>query len=289
MTSLTPFVSLPEMLSAPVSKDDLSEELRNEKNEEFLAAFEDAWVHFLSGQEPDGLPRGPRVKRIEAMQREIQEIRFSKDTVEIELKKQLDFFQGSRQKLEKYYDEKMRASTKKQRAIHQELTLQLENADKAERLQKQTLPWFNFLEEINNLSIDEERFRMSTSESSAFSIADSEDQEAPSRAPKPSGRAMFLLNLNEEEVQSGDASLRGYEVDHAILTAHAQMLKKEIDRVEYLSLSQEFAGKFLAEYNALDLLSEDQPKIPEEVASVYTDITEATMGTLKTNTSADDQ
>jgi hypothetical protein len=267
MVAASSHATLIEILSAPIQKEELSKEFLKVKDGEFLSTFEDAWMRFLIDRQSDQLPKGERVERIESMQQKVKDLKTSKDSVEVELKRQLNFFQDSRQKLEDQFDAKMRFAMQKQRAIHQELSQQLELTDKVESLQKQTLPWFHFLEEINSLSQQEEEEEESES-------------VAVSRAPKPSGRAMLLTKVSGKDAESGVAQLRAYRADHALLTAHVQMLRKEIQRVESLMLIQEYTGRFLTEYNVLEKMSSEETKrsMSQEEKSV---------GTLTTRSSAE--
>jgi hypothetical protein len=271
MVTASPLITLIEILSAPIQKEELSKDFRKVKDGEFLSTFEEAWMRFLVERQSDQLPKGERVERIESMQQNIKDLETSKDSVEVELKRQLHFFQDSRQKLEDQFDAKMRLAMQKQRAIHQELTQQLELTNKVESLQKQTLPWFHFLEEINYISPQEEE------EEESESVSVSGDRLL-SKASKPSGRAMLLTKVSGKDAESGGAQLRAYRADHALLTAHVQMLRKEIQRVESLTLIQEYTGRFLTEYSVLESVSSEESKrsMSEEENSVGTSTTEST-------------
>ena len=142
------------------------------------------------------------------------------------------------------------------------MTEQLEYIKQSENLQKETFPWFCFLEEINNRSQDF---------AAEDELAVDSGENPLSRGPRPSERAMYLLNSTGGMENS---YLRGYQLDNAILAAHTHMLKQEIQRMEYLALSHEYAGKFLKDHKAWDLVEKESVTDDE---SQYTHSTQPTL------------
>lgn len=268
-----------ELLVQPITREEVTDDLRAFESKVALAAVEDAWKHFLRLVPDEELPKSKRTERIDSLKEQIADITESKDRIEHELRKQLDFLQKSHQEIENNFDEEMRAADKQKRLIHQEVEQQQHLTRKAEALQKQTLPWFHFLEEINSAVAQQERCE-SSALSNILSIASSGNLE--SRGPKPSGRALLLQKSEHKEkhddVAHPEYHLHAHRIDHALLTNHVQALRREIERMEILASTQDYCSGFLNEHNAFDLLNDAEFK---DDASLRTMSTIATMDTIQ--------
>jgi hypothetical protein len=64
--------------------------------------------------------------------------------------------------------------------------------------------------------------------------------------------------------------MRAYRVDKALLETHIKMLKKEIERVEHLSLGQEHVGSFLTENKVWDTLGKGAHDVDSDGKSART-------------------
>ena len=106
-------------------------------------------------------------------------------------------------------------------------------------------------------------------------------------AMRPSDRALYLAehgtwNGNETKEKkendqekrttttSGDEmELRAYRVDHALLSAHVNMLHKEIERCEKSMRAQEFAGHFLTQHSVWRILAPNKQPVRESAESFH--------------------
>lgn len=250
---------LHDLLSAQVTVDDLDEQFKaNGGNVDFLGKFEKAWKEFVNKQTKENLPKGKRECRIENLQAEAREILTYRENLEGELREQRDFIRDSLVKSEDTFERKVRAEKRVQRAIHVEISQQLEYADKVHTLQKETLPWFHFLEQLNdNIEQDEE----------------STSHENVNSAIRPSKRGFLLSRVKDKHDLAPAAELRAYRTDHAIMSVHVQMLTKEIERCEKLACLRKYASTFLNDQDVTDILEEYE----QDCATLATDITEGTV------------
>lgn len=252
-------MTLQDLLSTPVTADELDEPFKvNEENVDFLEKFEKAWNEFVMKQAKESLPKGERECRIEKLQVEAREIQTYKENLEGELKEQRDFIRNSLQKSEEAFHRRVRAEKRAQRAIHIELSQQLEYAEKVHVLQKDTLPWFHFLEQLNDKAErDEERISHGLSNSITC----------------PSKRGFLLSRVKDQDDSSPAAQLRACKTDHAIMDVHINMLAKEIERCEKLSCLREYASTFLNEQDVSSILKGYE----RDASTMTTDITESTV------------
>jgi len=224
MAATVPSTVVHDILAEPIRKADFGD--FRTVSDSFLQRFETAWTTFLAQKTPQELPRSTREDYIEAIEAKVLELKNDKDKEEDELRLQLDFIAKTKRVMEEGYDRQLRAVNQMRRATHQQHTQQLELNSKVEELQKETIPWFHFHEELNNIAVSRDE--------------PASDTEELNRNPKPSSRAMLLTKSTSQ----------AYKVDHAILNTHMNMLRKEIERVESAALVQKHIGSLLTELNA---------------------------------------
>jgi len=234
-------LSTAELAQTPITPKDLEGDY-NPKETAFVYDFEKSWAKFLK-ENPKFIPKGKREERMQELKEQVREVEMSKDSVELELQKQLTFLKRSRDALEDLFVNKLQEAVEKRREMHEELSKRLDTVAMADYLQNETLPWQNFLHQVELVS-------ESKSESSSSS---SSGQNSGLRRAKPSKRAMALTEQSSGD--SSDVELRAYRIDHALLTTHIQMLHKDMERLEHTIASQEEAGKFLTEHNVWAILT----------------------------------
>jgi hypothetical protein len=254
-----------DLIAAPVTVDDLDESFKgSDENNAFLKKFEEAWKDFVFKQSMEKLPKGERECRIEKLQVEAKEIVAYKENLEGELREQRDFIRTSLVKSEEVFQRNIRAEKRAQRATHVELSQQIEYADKVHTLQKETLPWFHFLEQLND-TVDQYE-----------DLPSNEDVE---NAIRPSKRGFLLSHSKGNDEPIHVEELRAYRMDHAIMTAHVQMLTKEIERCEKLACTREYASVFLNDQEVCNILEEDE----QDGATLVTEVTEETFENSNTS------
>lgn len=274
--------TLRDILEARITKDDLTTPYQTAECLDFLERFEDAWKKFLQTLPDKDLPRGNSGSRLEYALAQIEKLEKSKQDVEQELQDQLKFFRESREKMEDKFDAKLREASLKQRSIQEDLNEQLEMVSKVEELQIQTIPWFHYLDELNELvdadSDDEDDYDFEEIE------GEHKTNELLSHAVKPSKRAM-LLSLSkccvDNNIDSTNNMLRAFRVDRAMLRTHISMLKKEIQRTEYLSISQERIAQFLSKHKVWNCMKKGSSINKKIVPTIIRD-QEESVGTMPT-------
>ncbi|GAX13566.1 hypothetical protein FisN_3Lh134 [Fistulifera solaris] len=248
-----------DLIAAPVTADDLDEPFKgNEENVAFLKKFEEAWKEYVFQQSIEKLPKGKRECCIDNLQAEAKEIVAYKEKLEGELREQREFIRTSLVKSEESFQKNIRTEKRVQRATHVELSQQIEYADKVQTLQKETLPWFHFLEQLND-TVDQ--------------YEDLPSHEDVDNAIRPSKRGFFLSHRKGNDEPIHVEELRAYRMDHAIMTAHVQMLTKEIERCEKLACLREYASAFLNDKEVCNILEEYE----QDGATLVTENTEETM------------
>jgi hypothetical protein len=236
-----------EITQTPMKTSDLDFDV-TDNDAAFLAEFQTDWSQFLH-QHPDLVPKGQREDRLQSLARQYEQETTSAAAVEIELKKQLQFFGSSRESLEDLFSQKMNQAMERQRALHDELQSRLDTVAVADQLQSKTMPWQHFLDQVDQYS--------ATATSNEGS---SDTASTGSRIAKPSARAMVLTTAEGDKqingsIGSSDVQLRAYRTDHALLTTDIAMLQNEIERSSQTVQSQEVVGRFLTEHNVWSLLS----------------------------------
>jgi len=230
----TCFSPLPELLKAPLSKEDLEFDLEDER---FLDEFEKAWAKFLKSN-PDLIPQGDREATIKELQQEALDLEEGKLKVLTEMEQQVEFFKASCENLEEDYSKRMQEAIEKQKAIHDRFQKLLDDVATAHHVQEKTLPWHHFVHELDK---------------AAATIKDASSDSATGNGPRPSARALVLTDRTKGSDE--DIMLRAYKVDHALMTAHIDILAQEIERYQRMVRSQEETGRFLKEFNAWSILN----------------------------------
>ena len=203
-----------------------------------VQAFEASWKEFMA-ENPSLIPLGKKRDSVLKLQRDILSTLQSKQAVETELVRQLEFFQQSRDNLEQHYGEQATKANIYQSKMHDTLQEQLDKVYKAKSLAQQTISWNHFLNCLDKATPEQLKGSPSRKEKSF----------------KPSARAMALVDPTGDEA---DVQLRAYRLDHAILTAQVKMLDKELEKQEMTTITLEAVGKLLSEHNIWGLLTKQQ-------------------------------
>lgn len=229
-------------LRAPrLTKDDIGECV-SATDVKLIEEFEDAWKEFLASR-PGTLPPGQKIKNFRNIQTQLKEIEAKKQNVCLELQRQLDFFAGSRNKLEEKYNKEKDEVTLQQKDVIQELENEIDDIAAADKLLSEVLPWEHYFDnlESNTSNVNESVDSIST-------------RNGQGQAIKPSGEALYLSNIQRgEALHSGRFMnskvnlLRAYRIDNALLKAKAAMIKRESDRLGKTIRSDRLLAKFLME------------------------------------------
>lgn len=209
--------------------------------------FEDAWREFITSR-PGVLQPGAKLRSCLAIQNQIDEVEVSKQNVEMELQRQLDFFSSSKDQLDSNFSKAMEEAALMQQDVNKRLNKEISDIADADESLSATLPWEHFFENLDSLTEE---------------IDFARDAGGGFRAVMPSDRAMFLANnTNHTEMamaalegKSSALLLRALNVDNALLNAEIRMMQREVDRLEKTTRSQKVMAKFLTEHNIWGLLT----------------------------------
>jgi hypothetical protein len=245
-TAVSSLAPLSEQFKAEVSLVDSGFDASSQDIAD-IREFEFAWSDFLT-KYPEQTPKGQRENRIETLQKQIRETELSKTSMEEELQTQLDFFRTKCEQLEDTMTAERTVAKASHHATYDALCRQLDAVARADHLQHQTLPWLHFLHEVDRIAAKKI--------SAEFATRDSID-DGPKNKARPSARALALTSTcaTMDSGLSSDLELRSYRIDHAILSTHVSVLRKEIERYEKTMESQQWAGQFLTEHNVWGILT----------------------------------
>jgi hypothetical protein len=217
---------------------------------ESIEDFENAWQAFLIN-DPGILPQGKVALRADDIKRQIEQVNKSKDNMQNELEKHLEFFCTKRENLETNYKVAMTHSATVQQKIHVALKKQLDNVAAADVQFSKVAPWEHFLD-----GLDAVIARAEPGTYDGLSVV----TPGGSKTIKPSERALLLVDDSVGDVK--DIQLRAYRIDHALLSAQTKRLQIEVDRCERTTESLEMTGKFLTEQNIWGILTNNPPIVP---------------------------
>lgn len=229
---------LTQIHAAQVNASDLKSVLGRDltpQEGQLLEDFEQSWRNFVASKRGK-LPSGRREVHIKYLQAKVEELTKTRDNVEVELNKQLAFFEQSKSTLEDEIRAKIDHENEEYEQIKSKLQKRLQMVEEAQQLQEETLPWSFFLSCVD----------------AAASEHLDHDDLAKSRTVKPSQRAMYLTYQSPEEPEG--MLRRAFQIDHAILKTQLKMLNKDIQRYEKTVATQEQASLFLMENNVWSIL-----------------------------------
>mmetsp|Transcript_30132 Transcript_30132/g.64592 ORF Transcript_30132/g.64592 Transcript_30132/m.64592 type:complete len:257 (+) Transcript_30132:86-856(+) len=230
-------------LRAPrLNKDDICEPL-SEHDTDLIEQFEDAWKEFLSARRGT-LPPGQKIKNCRNIQARMNEMEGKKQNVCLELQRQLDFFDSSRDKLEEKYGKEKEEATAQQNDLIAKLEQEIDEIAIADKALSEILPWEHFFDNLES----------NTTMVHNGSVASLSAATGQSQPIKPSGEALYLANIQPSELvyaarrgKSKAHLLRAYRIDNALLKAKAGMLRREVDRVGKTIRSDQLISNFLME------------------------------------------
>lgn len=215
-----------------------------------IEEFEELWHEFLLSR-PGVLPPGRKLNSCLSIQYEINEVEASKQNVRMEMQRQLDFFISSKDQLEANFTKAMEEAALIQQEVNKRLSREIDDIADADKSLSMTLPWEHFFDNLDSLT-----------EEANFGDEISHAPSIGSLALKPSNRALYLANIDQEEVakaalegKSSGLLLRAFSVDNALLNAQVHMMQREVDRLEKTSKSQNVQAKFLTDHNIWGLLT----------------------------------
>jgi len=233
----------------------------NDEEMELIEEFEKLWAEYLEAN-PHVIPTGQKGEKIQMLQENLKVLQASKQKVEAELERQLDFFHSASLQME----EDFQRALKEQGNVLEVVENTLDAAGSAWRNVQANAAWdlfFDSLEdcieqsEVQELPGDGLATVMGFNAGSTSSIA-SPCTTTTSSILKPSPHAMFLNNAAEDgdtRLKSRDFFLRAYRIDNALLRAHLKVLQRDVERVDASLETNEFVGQFLMDQDIFGLLS----------------------------------
>jgi hypothetical protein len=235
------------ILEAPrVHQNDIESAL-SERDIQAIDEFEEAWREFVSSR-PGVLPPGAKLRSCLAIEYQIDDVEVSKRNVQMEMQRQLDFFNSSKDQLEANFTRAMEEAALMQQDVNKRLTKEISDIADADESLSTTLPWEHFFDNLDSL---------------AEEACIAEEAGGGLRALKPSNRALYLANnIDHTEVamaalegRSSALLLHAFNIDNALLNAEIRMMQREVDRLEKTTKSQQVMAKFLTEHNIWGLLT----------------------------------
>lgn len=235
-------------------------------DEDILAIeeFEHRWRSFLSTN-PNWLPPGKKIKSCVAIQDQLEEMEVSKQMVQMELQRQLDFFANSKDQLEANFTKAMEEAALIQQDVSRKLNNEIDDIAEADQLLSKTLPWEHFLDNLDAATEE-------------HNVADGNAAGSVSRGLKPSRQAMFLAD-NVDQGQVAEAAMEGkssalllrtFQIDNSLLKAQIKMMQQEVDRLERTTKSQKVLAQFLTEHNIWGLIKTSGSTVGAAAATVAT-------------------
>lgn len=236
----------------PITSEDLTDIEISPQDAEVLDEFEECWRTYWT-KRPDALIAGMKGNRIESIEDELEALRTSRHNVEAELQRQLDFFDSSRKQLEAEFKKEEEIASEEQKRIVNEMLDKIENVKTVSRNFEANAPWDFFLETLEEAVAQSD---VKPLPGDGVSVAAA---SRTSNVLKPSAKAMFLNNANEEncapDARSSNFLLRAYRIDHALLNSQVRTLQREVEKVEMKTSTLDFVGKFLTEHNIWSLMT----------------------------------
>ena len=247
----------------------------------FLEEFENAWSQYLlrlqtknqqqQQQEQEKHSTSPehcqpqlpsllmtsrqRGQHIVELQTEADAVLQSKIKMENEMKQQIAFFHWGQEQSEKKFTKKIQATLEEQQKERERLEGKIAALEQAERIHEQTLPWFHFMNELDRLVVEKDV------------ISKNNDASTSRKVARPSARALLLArsgprssnsssqhNPSHGRAAADKLEWRASRIDRALLTAHAAMLHKEIERCETMLAIHKEVGQFLTEHDIWSIL-----------------------------------
>jgi hypothetical protein len=255
--------------------------------------FEMAWYQFLL-RNPTVLPPSTKLKRsLVDFPNKIEQTQITMKQVEMELQRQLDFFNTSMSQLESNYAEAMTSTAKLQQEIQGSLNKEIDCVANADQLLGQELPWDFYFDNLDQLADQAHlgriqndihqgkgpfhaAFARTMMMMSGQDDEEKDDEDATAELPPlPSHRALYLAEI-EDQTELAQAALtenssrilkKAYVIDNALLEAEVEMKQKQCLRLEQTISSQKSLSKFLTEHNIWGLLPKDTNNAPAATAA----------------------
>lgn len=214
---------LETLFSTFLTESDLDGQMKvNEKNRSFLQVFNTSFQEFV-GNHPDVLPIGDRERRIQLLQKQLADLKQSKDSFLKDVERQVVFFKDSKAELEDVYSVKTDELLNQRQSEREQLTEALEAAQLAARYVDELIPFQAFLNKVDSL-VDQESH---------------DEASCVSRQVRPSSRAMLLSS------ETSGSEIRAYKIEHALLKARLSMLRKQVDMMQKTELARAAVEKIM--------------------------------------------
>jgi hypothetical protein len=244
----------------PLTYDDFDPNEIDLRREEMkiIDEFEQLWKDYLKDH-PEGLPTGKKGARIESLETKLLALQRSKQNVEAELQRQLEFFDNSKAQLEGNFDRLKLDAQKEQEQMVAGMERRVDAIGTSARHSEANGDWGLFFEALGN-AIEQSDVKTLPGDglSTVFGKIGQSPRAKTSSAMKPSAKAMFLNNAAAESdslMKSRDFLFGAFRIDNTLLHAQVKMLQRDIERVEQGTKTTEFVGKFMTEHNIFGLLS----------------------------------
>ena len=223
--------------------------------------FEIAWYQFLSNN-PHVLKPSKKLRKIlvDTPNKIIQQ-KIKTKQVEMELSRQLEFFESSKEQLESNFNKEMESTALLQNQIQDSLNKEIDDVAEADQLLTNELPWdffFSNIDELvqNNPNIAEIRHDHLHGLTGTGEEKDDDNETSSSLPPLPSRRALYLAKITDHTLLAkaalmGKSSLllkQAYAIDDALLEAEVLFKQKQIQRLEKTIDSQKAMANFLSEH-----------------------------------------
>ena len=223
--------------------------------------FEIAWYQFLSNN-PHVLKPSKKLRKILVdIPNKIIQQQIKTKQVEMELSRQLDFFETSKEQLESNFNKEMESTALVQKQIQDSLNKEIDDVAEADQLLTNELPWdffFSNIDELvqNNPNIVEIRHdHLHGLNGTGEEKADDNETSSPV-PPLPSRRALYLAGITDHTLLAkaalmGRSSLllkQAYAIDDALLESEVLFKQRQIQRLEKTIDSQKTLANFLSEH-----------------------------------------
>lgn len=218
--------------------------------------FEIKWYQFLSSN-PTVLQPSTKVKRtLVDIPNKITQQQITTKQVEMELQRQLDFFESSKSQLESNFASAMESTALLQNEIQQKLNDDIDNVARADQLLTAELPWEFYFDNLDELIKEAKLGQVSL---------EGRDEHDSTLPPFPSQRALYLSEIDDQMLLAKAALMqksslllkKAYAIDDALLEAEVITKQKQIQRLEKTIDSQKTLSKFLTEHNIWSMLPKD--------------------------------
>jgi hypothetical protein len=242
----------------PLGYDDFEGIALRATEVEMIDEFEKLWDEYLEAN-PHTIPTGRKGRRIQSLQEKVEVLQLSKQKVQSELERQLDFFETAKDQLEENFLQAKAKALKEQVKVIEEVENKLEGVGSAWRNREANGPWDLFFDALED-AVEQSDVQQLPGDgiSTVMGLTSQSLPSTKSNVMKPSPHAMFLNNAADESdapVKSRDFLLRAYRIDNALLRAHVKVLQRDLEKEECTIEANQLIGKLFMEHNIFGIMS----------------------------------